>query len=107
MSISPGSLSPAAKRPSAMPRSMPSATRRHSATPVEAVSCMLISPVSLARKSHACHETVMALPYEVVYYHRQLGFGKFGGSGDAAEQSASPAQGRDGRAGARGGGRDR
>src|ERR1700755_3131075 len=32
-----------------MPRSMPSATRRHSATPEEAMSCMLMSAASLAR----------------------------------------------------------
>src|SRR5258705_9533671 len=62
MSISPGSRSPAAKVPSAMPRSIPSATCRHNATP-EAASCMLM--VSKGRgeaseKSSCCHETVMA-----------------------------------------------
>ena len=69
ISISPGSFSPAAKRPSAMPRSMPSATRRHSATP-EAVSCMLmariVSAKCIRKTSPGCHETVMAFGYQVV-----------------------------------------
>jgi alpha-D-ribose 1-methylphosphonate 5-triphosphate synthase subunit PhnG len=31
---------------------------------------------SASEKSSFCHETVMALDYQVVYYHRQLDFGK-------------------------------
>jgi hypothetical protein len=42
------------------------------------VSCVLMaeSPEKALRKSSVCHETVMALQYQVVYYHRQLVSGK-------------------------------
>jgi alpha-D-ribose 1-methylphosphonate 5-triphosphate synthase subunit PhnG len=37
---------------------------------------MAESPEKALRKSSVCHETVMALQYQVVYYHRQLVSGK-------------------------------
>jgi hypothetical protein len=49
-----------------MPRSMPSATSRHSATP-EGASCKLIAGNHRSSgKSSLCHETVMAIQYQVV-----------------------------------------
>src|ERR1700741_3216185 len=61
-----------------MPRSIPSATCRHRGTP-EAESCMLMArqaPRKPSEKSCVRHEIVMALHYQVVYYHRQLESGK-------------------------------
>src|ERR1700745_96230 len=61
-----------------MPRSIPSATCRHRATPEEE-SFMLMArqaPRKPSEKSCVCHEIVMALHYQVVYYHRQLESGK-------------------------------
>jgi alpha-D-ribose 1-methylphosphonate 5-triphosphate synthase subunit PhnG len=37
---------------------------------------MAEGPEKALRKSSVCHETVMALQYQVVYYHRQLDSGK-------------------------------
>src|ERR1700719_3137331 len=100
-----------------MPRSIPSATCRHSATP-EAMSCMLMakSPEMALLKSSVCHETVMALQYQVVYYHRQLDSGKIDIRADhdrrcrgrtARGPQGRAAQGGDGGAGACDRGRDR
>src|SRR5215475_3579903 len=57
-----------------MPRSIPSATWRHRATP-EAASCMLMMERDLLKakgNASACHKTVIGVISQVVYYHRQL-----------------------------------